>query len=75
MEQDSNPQPLRLFQMICLHPNCQISAVDSACQLSIIFRFQIFTSICMSNNIKFVFWSIFWEESGTSGLVLVNKTF
>ena len=33
VEQDSNPQPLPLCQIICLHPKFRFSAVDSACQL------------------------------------------
>ena len=32
LEEDLNPRPLDMFQMICLHSNCKISAVGSACQ-------------------------------------------
>ena len=33
MDQDSNPQPLNLSELVCLHPKLQISAVDSSRQL------------------------------------------
>ena len=39
MKQDLNPQPLPLCQIICFHPNFQISAVDSTCQYKFSYQF------------------------------------